>query len=155
MKKIIIVLYIVLSGVFSGCTKMKVETANVQGEWKLESFYGVEAAGSVAQEVYVDFKSDGSFELFQKLGDAGHFRYFKGSYSLNGTVLSGVYSDGTPWAADYSAKNDADKLRLTSTLSSGAGEYVYVKTEIPQSVRKDAEDYGTKTAMFEEYFPLL
>ena len=58
MKKIIIVLYIVLSGVFFGCTKMKVETANVQGEWKLESFYGVEAAGSVAQEVYVDFKSD-------------------------------------------------------------------------------------------------
>ena len=70
-------------------------------------------------------------------------------------MLSGVYSDGTPWAADYSAKNDASKLRLTSTLSSGAGEYVYVKTEIPQSVREDAEDYGTKTAMYEEYFPLL
>ena len=155
MKKIIIVLSIVLSGVFSGCTKMKVETANVQGEWKLESFYGVEAAGSVAQEVYVDFKSDGSFELFQKLGDAGHFRYFKGSYSLNGTVLSGVYSDGTPWATDYSAKNDADKLRLTSTLSSGAGEYVYVKTTIPQSVRKDAEDYGTKAQGFEIERPVL
>ena len=104
MKKIIIVLSIVLSGVFSGCTKMKVETANVQGEWKLESFYGVEAAGSVAQEVYVDFKSDGSFELFQKLGDAGHFRYFKGSYSLNGTVLSWLGSPNAWMFQAISAK---------------------------------------------------
>ncbi len=151
MKKIKILVLFAALAVLAACEKDNGKDKNaanysaVVGEWKLESWYGQSATADVTADVYLSFAADNSFELFQKLGDAGHYTAFDGTCGLNSDgALCGIYSDGTSWGGTYKFSVESDRLTLENTEASVSGVSIYVRTTIPASVKKDAEDYGTK-----------
>ncbi len=121
-----------------GCKKAP-QNADITGEWKLVSYQGA-AASEGDIDIYLSFDSSGNFELFQKMG-AGHYSAYKGTYTVTVNTVSGLYSNATPWKCDYSAALGDNSLSLTSTVNS-ADYSTFTRTQIPASVRKDAEDFS-------------
>lgn len=100
----------------------------IVGEWH---YSGTESGTGV--DVYIGFSQDYTFELYQKIGEGPHYLY-KGKYKFDGEVLSGTYSDYTPWAHDYKVSKTGGSLVLTSVA---VPEYsmTYAREVIPESVR--------------------
>lgn len=148
MKNIKILVLCAVMAILSACEKEKAVSLDIiYGEWKLESWYGQPAGeGDVPADVYLSFSGDGTFDLYQKLGEAGHYTAFYGIYALDQDgLLSGTYSDGKSWGGTYDFSVEGDRLTLENPEAAGSGVCVYVRTTIPDSVIKDAEDYGTKS----------
>lgn len=130
----------------AACSKSRRVVSELEGEWKLESYYGTPAVNvEVPVEVYISF-SDGQFELFQKSG-GGHFNLYSGTYAYDGETITGTYSDGQDWTSGYLVSFSEDGGRMTMSQYVNDEEYacVYVRTSIPEKVRRDAEDFGTKS----------
>lgn len=128
MKRIIMLLTLI-SMLFmgTGCKKDKLQ-ANVIGEWHCS----VEEC-----DIYLAFSPDGTFELYQKLGE-GRYCQYNGTWNADKDVLSGNYNDGTPWGSSYEVKSEgSDKLVFTAT--NGSSEVnTYVRETIPEEVRKES-----------------
>jgi|GEM_PF-746900 len=107
--------------------------AALAGTWNLISITETRSVtiGSEAVDVYVVFETDapaatradkdqspssstGTFTLHQMLG-TGRFRTFRGTWTLTSTLLTGTYSNGTPWGAQYEVTFDDADSRLTLT----------------------------------------
>lgn len=102
----------------------------VYGEWRCQpsSFEG---------EIYASFAEDGSFELFQKIGEGRH-RLYRGSWSIADGIISGQYNDGTAWSSTYLitfAGDNQDSMTWTSTISNEVN--TYVRGSIPEEVRNN------------------
>lgn len=92
------------------------------GEWR-----GVELSADAG--IYINFISDGTFELYQKL-DGNQFELKKGKWSLDGDILSGIYDDQVPWSTTYKVSVVGNKL--TMIAQDGTDETnVYARTTIP------------------------
>lgn len=118
----------------------QVSTAIV-AEWHLIQMSGAEA--SSLPEVYIDFKQDLKFELYQKIGE-GRFRRYGGTYAVNGSELSGKYSDGKEWGSKYAVSFDGSNLVLKA--QNGSEEVcTYEKKSLSQS-DKDQAEVVTKAA---------
>lgn len=148
MKKYLILL---LSAILclSSCKKPSggsEQNVPIVGQWKLETFAGVEAESNDL-EVYLDFSSSKTFKLYQRLG-GGHFTLYEGSYSIAGSVLSGSYASGKSWGSSYdvSISESGTTLTLTSRDASKVEVCTYTQTTIPSSVLKDAQDYASTKA---------
>lgn len=126
MKKFIILFATALL-ILASCSKEG--ESSVAGSWQLVSS---SVALDEAYDVYMNFEG-GSFELYQKFGSERYYAY-KGSYSVTGGILSGIYSDGSAWAASYKVSRKGDRLTLTA-VDSGS-EYVYAGAYIPDEVKK-------------------
>ena len=100
----------------------------IVGEWH---YSGTESG--VVIDVYVGFSQDYTFELYQKIGDGAHHLY-KGKYKFDGEVLSGTYSDYTPWAHEYKVTRSGSSLTLASVASPDYS-VTYKKESIPEDVR--------------------
>ena len=88
-------------------------------------------------EIYLNFSEDKTFELYQQIGEGAH-RLYRGTWALEGNLLTGKYNDGEDWAASYNV-DVADKT-LTMTSNNDAAEAsVYEKTEIPAEVKETCE----------------
>lgn len=100
----------------------------IVGEWH---YAGTESG--VAIDVYLGISSDYTFELYQKIGEGPHYLY-KGKYKFDGEILTGTYSDYTPWAHDYKVSKSGKSLVLTSVA---VPEYslTYERQAIPESVK--------------------
>ena len=103
--------------------------STVVGEWYYET-----TESEVPVQIYISFAKDKTFELFQKVGE-GAFRRYTGTYSLDGDVLSGAYSDKTLWKESYVVSRNGDILTLT-----GAETVSYVKKTIPATIRYHYSD---------------
>jgi hypothetical protein len=138
MKKIIVKIFALLSLVaaFVGCQKDETnpELAKVTGQWH----YNNGQTGATLVDVYLVFNADNSFELYQKLGE-GAYRKYTGTFAIENNLLSGKYSDGTPWAAAYTVKNDGGFLYLTSNVVT---EHMMrcVKKEVPADILNHYDD---------------
>ena len=64
-------------------------SADISGEWHLDN-----SGLAYDADVYVVF-SEGSFRLYQKVGDQSRPWLYEGTYSVSDNVLTGRYSDGT------------------------------------------------------------
>ena len=105
---------------------------NFAGDWYYET---VEAETPV--QVYVSFAKDMTFQLFQKVGE-GAFRRYTGTYTFDGTLLDGVYSDKTPWKEAKRVTVDGDMLVAVGTVT---GESItYVRKLVPATVRYHYSD---------------
>lgn len=100
----------------------------IAGEWH----YTATESG-VQIDVYLGLYSDYTFDLYQKIGDGPHYLY-KGKYNFDGQILSGTYSDYTPWAHDYKVTRSGGSLTLTSAASPDYS-VTYKKESIPESVK--------------------
>lgn len=115
---------------FSSCKKEE-KTLDVKGEWELTDVKMSTKSALVGAEtvtVYVKFSEDGTFAMYQMVGD-GRFVTFSGSWKLAGSTLSGTYADGTSWASAYEVS--VEKSTLTMTTEDGLDVFVYKACTIP------------------------
>ena len=112
------------------------ESINVVGEWQLSNISTKATIGGQTVNVYVSFTQDGKFELYQQLG-TGWYKYFDGTWKLNGKELSGSYSNGKAWGSAYTVTQSGNTLTLTT--ASGKETDTYTKTTIPDSVKQMTE----------------
>ena len=114
---------------FAACGDPEAEMLEqVAGEWH---YTGVESGVEI--DIYLGLYTDKTFDLFQKVGDGPHYLY-KGKFNYDGQVLSGTYSDYTPWAQDYKVTKSNASLTLTSVATPDYS-ITFKKEAIPQSVR--------------------
>ena len=102
------------------------------GEWVLASWNGSEPEFNV----YIDFNENGTFEMFQQVWSFD-YEYFEGTYSVNGDILTGKYSNGTNWACGYKFVKDGDTLTMYSQEDKSVTS-VYAKCEIPAEIKQEA-----------------
>lgn len=131
MKKIISKILFCTMALFAvaACSDPEAEKLEkIVGEWH---YSGTESG--VAIDVYIGFSQDYTFELYQKIGDGPHYLY-KGKYKFDGEIISGTYSDYTPWAHDYKVSKSGGSLVLTSVMDP---EYsmTYARKAVPESVK--------------------
>lgn len=120
----------------TSCCKDK--TLNITGEWSLISVETrAVTIGGEQVDVYIAFNADKSFQIYQMLG-TGRYRLYTGTWSLLDGVLSGKYSDGTPWGASYDVELESSDTILKLTSKSAVAEVdTYKKTPIPDSVKSN------------------
>lgn len=136
MKKIFILAATLLSlascGGKDNPNEPKPVKADVTGIWELTSVTTKVSVGSVNVNVYVEFLSNGSFTLYQKIGE-GRYTQFTGSYTLTSdNKLSGSYADKSVWGP-YDAVISDNTLSLTSPGGKEVDTYKKVSS-IPASV---------------------
>ena len=136
MKRILILLAVAASVCAVSCKKQPKAPATpaIVGEWQLSGIESkaVEYAGKEI-DVYLSFASDGSFELYQNLA-GGRFIRYTGSWELDGSSLSGTYSNKKAWGSTYTVNVSGDSMTLTSDVS---GEVdTYTRKEIPSEVKE-------------------
>ena len=130
--RVLILAAILLSALvsFSSCKKDE-KTLDVKGEWELTEVKMATKSALVGAEtvtVYLNLAEDGSFAMYQMVGD-GRFVTFSGSWKLAGSTLSGTYADGTSWASAYEVS--VEKSTLTMTTEDGLDVFVYKACTIP------------------------
>lgn len=97
------------------CGKNK-DVISIVGSWELCDYQTKSVTiGQQPVSVFVDFASDGTFELRQKTGSEQRFTEYSGTWNLAGDMLSGKYVDGSSWASTYTVTLSGDKLTLTSS----------------------------------------
>ena len=136
MKKYIYSLFAAVLFLFSaGCSKDDDGSKNIDsgvvGEWR-QTKWSNEAYADF--DVYVEFLSDGTFNIFQKVETSAYVRY-SGRFAASDSRLSGRYSDGVAWSTDYTFElsDNGDTLTMTSATE-GAEVSVYTRTPIPEEV---------------------
>ena len=141
MKKILSIL--ALAAILLACASCKKspkkeKTPPVIGEWQLEAI-NVKSVQYAGQEVdiYLSFAKDGSFELYQMIGQ-GRFRKYTGGWTLSGSTLSGTYASGKAWGSSYLVSASDETLTLTATV--GGDENVYARTVIPEEIKTTAHE---------------
>lgn len=131
MKRILLIISAVLLLASCGKDGKKKTTAEyLYGEWHSTSI-------SVTGDVYISFTDDMKFEMFQKIGE-GAYRLYRGSWNVEGDLLTGRYNDGEDWAAAYTVTVDDRSLTMIST-NDVAEKSTYIRTEIPEDVRNSSE----------------
>ena len=110
----------------------------------------VEYAGQPAQfDVYIDFQAE-SFELYQRLYSY-EYEKLAGTYTLDGNILTGVYSNDVEWNNDYTVQIAENPLRLRLVEANGAyAEYKAVE-EVPAHI-KDVAVEATEASRASVYF---
>ena len=153
MKRIvnIFIAAVLLVGLAASCNKAPKIEDGIVAEWQLAEMTGYEAADLPV--VYIEFKSDNQFVIYQKVGNVSRFRRYDGTYSVDGSVVTGQYSDKKNWGTDYRASLEADGSVLVMVALEkdkkgnviGDGEVCkYVKASLSQE-EKDAADVVTKS----------
>lgn len=123
MRNIIYVILAVLT--MAGCKK-EAKPLDITGTWELVDIKTRAAQlGDQTMEVFITFKSDNTYSLSQMIGQ-GRPQEFTGKWKLEGTTLSGDYSDGSKWGATYDVSIDGTHMTLTPQ-SDNAESYTYVK----------------------------
>lgn len=84
---------------------------SVVGTWHMTSW-----ANSTAADIYVEFASDGTFDLYQRVFSP-YYEHLEGTWTANGNTISGKYSDGEIWSSSYTVTftNEGEKMQLTRT----------------------------------------
>lgn len=106
------------------------------GEWHLVSTSGL----SDVPPVYVTFSKNLLFEIYQKTGDEVRYTKYEGTYSVKGSVVSGVYSDGETWACDYEVSFEGNNLVLTA-MNGSKEVNTFEKKALSDSDKADARPY--------------
>lgn len=108
---------------------------DITGQWELADIVDTKSVqiGSEKIEIYIDFKEDNTFSLWQKLGEGRHKKY-EGTWTLTETVLTGKYSDGKAWGASYEVSREEGTLTM-SEQKAGMQTYIYNSCTIPSSLK--------------------
>ena len=94
-------------------------------------------SNALEADLYIDFQEGKTFELYQQIGEGAH-RLYRGTWNLEGTLLTGKYNDGEDWAAAYNVSIDGTSLTLTS-VNDAAEVTKYSACSIPEEVIQGSE----------------
>ena len=108
----------------------------------------VEYAGQHAEfDVYVEFK-ESEFVLYQRIYSY-EYEKLTGTYTLNGSTLTGVYSNDIKWNNEYTIEIAENPLRLRLIEANGTyAEYDAIE-KVPAHVEQAIEAVPTRAS---EYF---
>ena len=137
-------------GLAASCEKAPSLTEGIVAEWQLTEMTDYEA--SALPSIYIEFTADLNFVIYQKVGDVPRYRKYDGTYAIDGSSISGKYSDGEDWGSSYRAafEADGDVLVMTAFTTEKDGTVTegevlkYVKASLSQE-EKDAADVVTKS----------
>lgn len=131
MKKTIFYIFTAALCLLTACEKEPTMAEKLVGDWHC-------TAASTDAEIYVTFRAENTFTLYQQIGE-GAFRVYNGSYRLGAIsdgstyVLSGEYNDGTAWGTSYELKSE-DTNCFTLTGEGITETYDRMETGIPAEV---------------------
>ena len=108
------------------------------GQWHSTSI-------SVDGDIYIEFDQAKTFELYQQIGE-GAYRLYRGTWNLEGDLLTGKYNDGEDWAAAYKIAIEGDTLTMTSN-NDAAEKSTYTESEIPSEVKDRCETIVKSTIL--------
>uniref|UniRef100_UPI00405755F4 hypothetical protein n=1 Tax=Alistipes sp. TaxID=1872444 RepID=UPI00405755F4 len=105
------------------------------GEWVMTKH----ADKETEIQVYIAFNEDSSFDLYQRVYSVVWLHY-KGTFTLEGTTLSGVYSDGKAWGSRYTVSyaEAPNRIRLTS-LDNKSEVAIYTEQAIPEYILDESQ----------------
>ena len=93
-----------------GSDKKKEEAPRYDG-WMLTRWNG---GTELSGKVFLQLNEDMTFALYQCIDTPG-YRKLTGTYVKEGQILSGHYSDGTPWESSYAIEKQTEtELQLRS-----------------------------------------
>ena len=101
MKKILLYICAAALCLLTSCEKELTMAEKLVGDWHC-------TAASTDAEIYVTFRAENTFTLYQQIGE-GAYRLYRGTWNLEGDLLTGKYNDGEDWAAAY---KNSDKVWL-------------------------------------------
>ena len=110
----------------------------IVGQWHSKSI-------SVDGDIYIEFDQAKTFELYQQIGE-GAYRLYRGTWNLEGDLLTGKYNDGEDWAAAYKVAIEGSNLTMTSN-NDAAEKSIYTKSEIPAQVKDRCETVVKSTIL--------
>ena len=112
-------------------------TGKIVGEWELTEWNDSE---DNPMRVYIRFNENDTFDLYQRIYSAIWVHY-TGTFSLKGSVLKGVYSDGEAWSADYNIAYSTTPLRIRLTNTEDENDVsIYAASEIPENIIEDSTE---------------
>lgn len=119
----------------ASCDKTPETSTAIVAEWHLIEMTGVSA--SDLPSVFIDFKADMTFQIYQKIGE-GRYRRYDGTYLVTENLVTGEYSDKESWGSGYTASFEGDILVLAA--DNGSGEVCkYEKASLDPSEKEDAD----------------
>lgn len=145
MKKILHIFALIALFVATGCEKVAGPSYDFVGDWH----YTAEENG-VAEDVWVSFSSEGTFEMYQKIGE-GPYWYSHGEFSYDNSadILKGVYSDRYEWKYTYDISVSGNTLVMKAREVENYS-VTYTKETIPAEVREKSLPL-TKAESVERY----
>lgn len=113
------------------------DLAAIVDEWSLSTWSNAE----VVFNVYLDLNEDGTFSMYQQIYSLDYV-LFEGTYKLSGDIMTGVYSDGQPWACGYkvdvTVHPDNTKSMVFWSQEDHSISSVYTNTTIPEDIKAEA-----------------
>ena len=116
-----------LALLMAGCggSDKKEEAPRYDG-WMLTRWNG---GTELSGKVFLQLNEDMTFALYQCIDTPG-YRKLTGTYVKEGQVLSGHYSDGTPWESSYAIEKQTEtELQLRSETDDVVS--LYTAVEVP------------------------
>lgn len=126
---------LIISLFMVSCNGDKPKVIDITGQWELVDIVETKSVqiGDQPVEVYIDFKADNTFVLWQKLGEGRHRKY-EGTWALAESTLTGKYSDNKPWGASYEISMEDGTLMMSETKA-GVETYIYHTCTIPSDLK--------------------
>lgn len=126
--KILVIFATVMA--FTSCKPEDVRfKESLVGDWHFEG-----EENGVTIDVWLSFSDDDTFKMYQLVGEGAYWsstgKYY---YDLQKGIISGRYSDQTPWAHDYQFDVESGRLTLTP-VGNEAPATVYRREAIPAEV---------------------
>lgn len=130
LKKILFVLAVAAVGMLSAvsCSKESDLRSDIIGEWHFSD---------METDVFIEFRADGDYELFQKIG-AGRYRGYAGKWKLEKNILSGTYNEGDDWGSSYRVDIKSFDTLVLSAMNGSEEKNIYKREDIPADVRESA-----------------
>ena len=159
MKKFFKIVVILLAAVVVvGCNGPKVNPLEkgMVGDWHLTESPLLSKDTKDVLDVYVEFRLDKSFTLYQKdMNTPIYYNTYNGTYLIVEDVVTGRYSDGKNWGAVNGYKATYDEVLGTLTLVNvdmPDDVSVFTRTTIPDEVKGGAVKMTTRG---EEVFEIV
>ena len=107
---------------------------DVTGQWELMDIMATKSVqiGHETVEVFMEFKADKTFSIWQKLGEGRHRKY-TGSWEIADNKLTGKYSDGKAWGSEYEVSITDGNLYMAETKT-GTQTFVYKTCTLPSGL---------------------
>lgn len=145
MKRLIFIFAVLALFVTTGCEKDASQSYEFLGDWHYTA-----TENKVAEDIWVSFFADGTFEMYQKVGE-GPYWYSHGEFAFDSStdVLSGVYSDRYDWKYSYNVSVSGSTMVMKAVELENYS-VTYTKETVPAEVKEKSLPL-TKSESVERY----